>query len=83
MSGIAPEDYTRFTIRDMIALVVLPRLDSIDRKLDTKANELDLAKLEQRVTANESWRNRMAGAISLVAAIATTGLVILVRHFGF
>ena len=58
------------------------RLDAIESKLDQKAAATDLAQLESRVSVNEAWRNRMIGAITAAWAGIIACLGILAKHFG-
>lgn len=88
------QDYTRFSLKDMFVLVVLPRLEGIDKKLDERLDELN-AKLDQkadqvvqeklahRVTMLEDWRNRILGALAVLGAASATAITYVVRHIHF
>lgn len=60
-------DYTRFSTKDMLVAVVLPRLESIDRKLDSKADIHSVSALGERVTELE--RHGSAHARDLEAKV--------------
>lgn len=46
---MAPEDLGNYTVKEMISLMVLPRLDELKEMIKTKADEEDLRALALRV----------------------------------
>ncbi len=116
-------DYTRFSTKELLALFILPRLDTIDGKLDSKASAQFVATLDsrilelerngsprvldlekrveglhnkvgllvpavvvdravQRVDSLVAWRNRIAGALTIVAVFAGTAFALAMKHLG-
>ena len=83
-----------FTVKDLIVGIVLPKLDSIDAKLDQKAEvdrvaaiEAELDKkvetgrvdiLERELQILISWRNRALGGFAVIATLLSVATATLV-----
>jgi hypothetical protein len=65
MSEAEPSGTVRFTVKELLQAIDL-KLDTLNNKLDAKAEAQDLMELERRVDTLEGWRNQSRGALAVV-----------------
>ncbi len=69
-----------FTVKEILQEIVLPKLDTIDRKLDDKASVVELESVKLSTESLTAWRNRLLGAVVVVGTIEPF-LGVLLRHY--